>query len=365
MTTESHTFKANPITEEQDVPDHVPGMTSSIGALWPPQKTSFNRIKGFYTPSVIATASQFEKFFQNFLDICARASSHPHETSRVSIRAIVARHVLAERHPLLERSLEAIFDLDGSPQFAGNALIYFGCNHASRSSLVDELAQYRKNLVSALRVFPHPPVRLVQRAFDQGYTLQIIKYGATSPEQRAQTLHQMADLYTRFGWKTPDVEDILKNPNNIIAVAETGGSIVSAGIAEMAKVQIGNRSLHMAEITEAATREEHACQGLYTAVSTFLIQEIATRSQRNEFLNDEVDLVYGECNGNALGVLKTSAIQGRTFATETTARYGFPHRGILHQHVPISGAPRITPYNDLFPTYLTRASVYRYTPCTT
>ena len=353
------------LISEQDVPDHIAGMTSSIGALWPPQKASFNRIKGFYTSSVLASPLQFEKFYQNFLDICARASSHPHETSRVSIRAVITRSTITSVRPLLERSLEAIIDLRGTPQFAGSALVYLGCNHESRASSSDELNSYRKNLATAKIVQPRTQKQLLQRAFNHQCSLRILEYETASPEQRTETLNQMADLYARFGWKKPDVENILENPDNIIAIAETKESIVSAGIAEMAKVKIGNAEMRMAEITEAATREEHICKGLYTAVSTFLIQEIATRSQRSKFLEGEVDFVYGECNGNALGVLKTAAIQGRTFATETTARYGFPHRGILHQHVPISGAPRTTPYNDLFPAYLTRQLVYQYAPCTT
>ena len=114
----------------------------------------------------------------------------------------------------------------------------------------------------------------------------------------------------------------------------------------------------MVEITEAATRDDHARNGLYTAVSSTLLLEIAGRSRQGSLLNGEIDVIFGECNGNALGVLKTVKTQGRTLAVEVSESLGFPGTGMLEQHVPISGAPSDTPYNDLFPAYLTRERLY-------
>lgn len=350
--------------EQQDIPDRGAGVTSSIGAAWPPQKASFNRIKGFYTPSIIASVPQFKKFLHHFSDICARASCHPEETSRVSIRALISKQIVPAASQNMEGSLEAILDLEGT-SFNESLLIYLGNNDILRASLDKELEHYRTNVQVALQQSPRSASELIQRATTNQYNLRIASYRNANYNERVSTLQQMANLYARFGWKTLDVEEILNNPNNIVAIAQKGDEIVSAGIAEMAKLQIGEKILRMAEITEAATREDHSCKGLYSAVSTFLLCEIADRSYRSQFLDGEVDLVYGECNGNALGVLKTSALQGRLFSCETSARYGFPRKGILHQHVPISGAPRTTSYNDLFPTYLTKTQIYKnYSLCT-
>ena len=72
----------------------------------------------------------------------------------------------------------------------------------------------------------------------------------------------------------------------------------------------------------------------------------------------QIDLIFGECNGNELGVLNTAKSLGRTFSYEMVTREPLPFKGFLPQHVPIAGQPRNTPYNDLFPAHITRDRLF-------
>jgi len=153
------------------------------------------------------------------------------------------------------------------------------------------------------------------------------------------SIDQVSHLYEHFGWTMDEVRVLLNNPLNIVAVANFGPSIVSAGIAEIAVIPIGEKTLRIVEITEAATLDKH---------------------QRQSVFGGEIDLVFGECNGLAAGVLSVAKIQGRIFAAEMGALYGFPGSGVLYQQVPIQGPEKHTLYNDLLPAYLTRSSLYKY-----
>ena len=349
---------AQSINENQDVPDHNGSTTSSIGAGRPPREASFYRMKGFYTPSIIDSSHKFREFMREFKEVCYNLSEN--KLSRVSLRGIISKRLLIEVLPKIRDFLEAIIDLDGAEDFSENLLFYMGYNTPNRMPKESEIEHYRRNVLEARLAKPKSCLAIIDRALKQEYSLEIISYSNMRQNQRECVLNQMTGLYLRFGWKTKDVEEILSSKNNIIAVAQKEKEIVSAGIAEIARMDIGGEAFRIAEITEAATLEEHACKGLYSAVSTFLISEIYMRSSRKEFLAGRADLVYGECNGNALGVLKTSSLQGRYFSSETTSNYGLDGRGILPQHVPISGAPRSTPFNDLFPTYLTTKNLNRF-----
>lgn len=342
----------------QDVPAVESGLTSSIGALWPPDRASFNRIKGIYTPAIVDCSEHLERLLVEF----ARESSRV-ETGdiidRVSFRVVFSCDMLRSVGPNIAQCVEAIIPLSGTqPAFEETILVYLGKNGLKRQSKSEEVKRYSETVRHIKRDAPIPRT-ILERAGLTGYQLQMLpELICLKAPARENIILQMSALYERFGWTRREVEEILFKPNSIIGVAIKDGQIVSAGIAEMASVPIGKHVLRFVEITEAATADGHTGQGLYTAVSTSLLLEIARRSKNRNILDGEVDLVYGECNGNAPGVLKTSAHQGRTFSYDMGARFGFPGSGILPQHVPISGAPRETPYNDLFPTFLNRETIY-------
>ena len=345
------------LLHHQDVPALSPGLTSSIGGLWPPEKASFQRIKGIYTCHIIRNREELEPVLQE-LEHLRETYFQGNEVTRISLRAIVARNVLSRDIGELKTYVEAIIPLDGIRTCLDNTcMVYFGTNHSTRQSSLEELDRYREQLSEILAL----PVRtcsdMIQRVYSRGYSLETLCY--TSGKISEESTDQIASLYRRFGWTREDVLTILNHPHNLIGIAKNKEEIVSAGIAEIACIPLGDEWLRIVEITEAATAAGSERSGLYTAVSACLLQEIATRSRQLTLLDGEVDYVFGECNSNALGVLTTAHVQGRTFSLEIARQFGFPESGVLSQSVPIAGAHRTTPYNDLFPSFLNRASLYR------
>ncbi|MDO8639641.1 MAG: hypothetical protein Q7R53_01830 [bacterium] len=340
----------------QDVPEHQNGLTSSIGGLWPPEIASFDRVKGIYTPGIINTNYDLQDLVCELIDQAStHFSNHQEGATRISLRAVVGVDQLKATDDAIIPFIEAVVPLSGTQAaFENSALVYFGLNHSRRQSLPEEIELCRRNLQEAMRLERRSPAKSLERARSNGYDISILPKNI-SPE----TVDQMTELYSRFGWQRHDVAEILSNPNSIIAIAHNG-QVISAGIAELGQISIGENTLRVAEITEAATVTDHMGLGLYTAISNLLISEIARRSKLGGILGGEVDFVYGECNGNAPGVLKTACIQGRTFSTSVGDEFGFPESGILHQHVPISGSQRKTPYNDLLPAFITKDDLYRF-----
>lgn len=359
--------------EYQDVPQHEGEDTSSIGRLWLPGHAYAERIKGFYTPGIIRNDGEMRPFLEVFSEHEREMHNQKSpEATRISMRAIVDQNFLKESITGLEQYVEAVIPLDGT-QFAlaGTALVYFGTNHETRSGIDPEIEQkerkrYQDNLERARndigdRIVDRQIVK--ERIAANGYELNFItrfKPGEVLTQDQQDTLLQMSELYATFGWKPEEVLDMLteeseKNrkigdprTDKLIGVIKKDGKIVSAGIAELVEIPINGAgtTLNIAEITEAATLPEYAGNGLYTAVSTALLEEIADRSQKQQIFGREIDLIYGECNGNAPGVLRVALSQGRTIS------------GLLPQHVKIKGEAQQGAYNDLFPAYLNKETLY-------
>lgn len=71
------------------------------------------------------------------------------------------------------------------------------------------------------------------------------------------------------------------------------------------------------------------------------------------------NLVFGECNSLAGGVLKAAKSLGRTISFEVPEVNCLNLKGYLEQHVPIEtpNYNRLTPNNDLFPAFISRAGL--------
>lgn len=338
-----------------DTPNHESGLTSSIGGLWPPEPASFRRVKAFYTPSTIGEAAANAAFWGNFIREKTRMING--EATRVQFRAIYRADYLASVAAEISKDVEAVIPLGENRLGDDLVLVYLGANTETRQPSHDDLCTIRSNLEIAQQTQKRSPAEIFSRAEIRGYAVNILNIPQAGPEQEV-LIDEMTGLYQRFGWNREEVRELLLNSNNIVSVARKGGNIVSAGIAEIATIPLGGQKLTAVEITEAATLDEHAGQGLYTAVSTRLLEELARRSKENP--HSPVDLVFGECNGLSLGVLKTAKTQGRIFAAEVGSLYGFNGSGLLKQQVPISGPPRKTEHNDLLPAFLTGKMLIEY-----
>jgi hypothetical protein len=247
--------------------------------------------------------------------------------------------------------VEAVIPLEGSGDGLDcKALVYFGKNSVARQSSPEDRAQSQQYLEKAgqrKKLFYHD---LMWNIHDQGCHLAELSLAERTSS--AQTQQQMATLYARFGWTPAEVRELLEKPTNIISVVKKGNQIVSAVLGEVTSIMIGDQKLTMAEITEAATLAEFQGRGLYTGAAAQLIKLL---SEQN------VNLAFGECNGNAPGVLNAAQSLWRTFTTKVAEDRYLGIKGYLPQHVPIAGAPRSTPYNDLYPSFITRRDMHRFT----
>jgi len=336
--------------------------TSSIGPIWPPDSTSFDRIRGFYNKGIITDSTELDLVLDTIQTLHTRIEGSQDEPSRISIRAVIDNSLLASTdNSLLTKFGEAVIPLDtAGPRFKKSSIIYLGANHQDRSPDPKDLEKIEQNHEEATKRPPHSAKNMIARIYGEGYSLKTV-----TPEMWENKDHflQLVKLYQRFGWDSADVLQLIENPNNTITVAIYNNEIVSAGIAEMIKIDltrpnesIGSATLRLVELTEAATQSSHQGKGLYSAVATNSMIELAKKSELGDIHGGAVDLIYGECNALNLGVLKAAKSQWRTFSP----RGDLDFRGLLLQHVPILGAERSTNYNDLIPAFMGRDTMLEF-----
>jgi len=352
-----------------------PGETSSLGLFWPPKETDYYRAKGFY-PQAILDQNGFDPFLKRlewrensrrFTTVGQEETGNPESPknfSRITMRAVVSNDLLQTHVDQLRDKIEAIIPLEGGDNnpFGGTSLVYFGKNHAKRKSDVHTIQNCVDNLRRANEDVERTPQEMTEKAYQNGYTLELMT------KDRVYTLqdHEVAELfalYAPFGWSQEQVLTLLNAHDRLLSVAKKDNIIVSAGIAEMAEthIQFGKdqtHKLHMVELTDAATSVDHSGKGLYSAVSTVLLQELAKKYAHT----DEEVLVFGESNATALGVLKTSKHQGRTFAAEVGGALGYTESGMLPQHVTIIDQGEKVEgeraqYNNFYPTFINKSKL--------
>lgn len=357
------------IPANDGVPLHLRGEpTSSIGPKWPPEKSSHGRIKGIYTPSVIETLEQFEFDFFSTFQQCKEnklfGQNGENGYTRISLRAILTNDVLIGLPEEARGVVEAIIPLAQTQSaFTNYSLVYFGANHPFRQSDQHKQEQCYKNSDIALTKTAKNPAKLIEKPTENGYKLEILKLSQEEIE-RQKVLKEIYDLIARFDYDEKETKQIVVNPNNTIGVAKKDGKIVAVGIAEMSQLVIGKEILTLVELTEASAHKDHLGRGLYAGISTLLIQNLVERSKDKDFNGNELDIVFGECNGSSLGVLITAVYQGRTFCSQVGRELDYPSSGMLPLHVPILDPDEESPKdqakrnNNLFPTFLNRKTLY-------
>lgn len=335
--------------------NHIP--PDSIGPRWPPKESSFNRIKAIYNVGIVDSNESLSSVLELINENVEKLGESGKD--RLSARLFITDNCLIRNLHRFEDIGEALIPLSGtSREFDKTNIVYLGVNLHSRLSNSSDLSRSITNVENAIARGTGNYKLIVERAKLQGYSLQTLSKEAKND---ANVQEQMIQLYKRFGWSKEDVVEILSKDTNIIAVAQIGEKIASAGIAETLKLDfVSGPIFRMAEITEAATDEKHQGKGLYSAVAATLMYELNQRSNNHMIFGDKLDLAFGECNGNEPGVLNAVKSLGRTFTFEVSRNLNLPFKGFLQQHVPIAGAPRSTPYNDLFPAFISRDDIKKF-----
>lgn len=366
---------ALPLPEERNdgAPIHQKGESvSSIGPKWPPVRASFERIKGIYTPGIINSLAHFEQdffpCFSEYLESPLFGEKSPEGYTRISLRAIVSNDLVIDLPEKYRGFVEAIVPLTGTHQsFENSSIVYFGANHESRLSDDHRLEQNWSNLMMASKLEAKSPDAMMQKPLENGYELDVVE-NTGDPDNFL--VRQVFNLIKRFEYSVDDTRRILADPTFTLGIAKKNGEIVAVGLAETNEIEIGGETLILVELTEASTHVDHLHKGLYSGIATTLLKHLSARSNEMGFNGREVDMIYGESNGSAPGVLITAARQGRTFSTDVCRIFGYEGKGVLPLHVPIldpdedSAGSEINRNNNLFPSFISRETLYNLYPIT-
>lgn len=319
---------------------------SSVGPLsWPPSADKENNRKRGVFRRIIDSPSFLNRFIHRFSKM-----ELSEDITRISGRIFVTNDslisALGNNLGVIDPYIEAVIPLQGSgvSQLEDVSLVYLGKNAESRmlpsSEIIHELETAKSIFTST------EPSKFHSH---EGIDFTILN---DSLRTDVEIQRQFNDLYSAFGWNEEDVAKILNNQNNLLVGAFKNAILISTGMAERAEVNLikGNERFDfvMYEITEAATREEFRGNGLYLAVALII----------NRLLSEtDANLVFGESNLAAPGVLKAAYRQGRHSALNKLSELGLTEKP-LRQPVRISAGindkrPKQLK-NDLLVTYLTR-----------
>lgn len=322
---------------------HAVSQTSSIGANWPPIASTHNRLRGFYDRAVLRSEQEVNEFADEFE--AWRLNMDP--LDRLTVRAMTGIGNL----PLLETvglHLEAVIPLVVRNEEL--AVAYIGWNGPQRRINEVYLARHHQLLSSAINRAIDTEDRVSELAA-QGFEPMIVN--GTTPERRKVSLvSAFTDMYGAFGYDQSDVEQILLNPDNTIAYIAEGSRVISTSMAEKGRIAInGLSSFNIVEITEASTRIEYRRQGLYKAISGYLIQRLI---EDNNDGTSPISAIYGENNLAMPGVVFAAAENGRRFSYFDAPFFGItqPFFGILPQSFKVEDGVETRPYNDFALSYV-------------
>lgn len=296
----------------------------------------------------------YSDIVQNHLDVRSLRDTFEEHTAllgneftRLQGRAVVTNEMLQRMSGdgWYQSNLEVVMPLDDITD-KPTSLIYLGRNVGSRKTTPEDLSIADANYTFAKEKYPYP--RSVEEIFDKpyrnGYEIAVLN-DPTNRSDFDQIVTQVHKLYQRFGWeKRADVEALFRDESYMFTLALKDKEVVSVGLSEFTELEIGGVRIPLVELTEAASDEEHFGQGLYTAIATRSMIEIAD-------LGYPI-LTFSESNLASLGVQISARIQGREFCKDIAAEFGFDQSGFIRQQVGIeSFAPWHSPYNDLAPNF--------------
>lgn len=320
--------------------ERQPAATSSIGAVWPPQPASNNRLKGFY-PEVVENMDGLNDFERSFWE------SHEGEGrafDRTTVRFVGSSAILGAA---LERDMlvEAAMPLAGD---ANLHMVYVGANTGERQIEPRYLAQHQEVLRKSRQAVLQPSVHAAMPSDIHTFR---------GSEAAANDMHgRFMELYATFGFSENDVAQLLANPDNVIAYLQnTKGEVLSTCLAEQGVIDLGRVSLSLYEITEAVTRPDVRGQGYYTAVSGSLGRAVVGLLAPADAARGKAVAVYGESNLSSPGVIYSGRRNGRVVVADSmpyTSRQVPVHWGILQQNYKVNDGADPREYNDFALTYL-------------
>jgi hypothetical protein len=323
------------------IEERIINPTSSVGAAWPPEIASNNRMRGFYD-SVVKTSADIETFASHFNRYQAEVADHP-EIDRLSIRAVVSVGAIA--------TIDCFgINLEGAMPIRGNdelMIVYTAWNDTSRRASEEKLSKHR-DFLSITAEKDRDMTDRTAHLLAQGFMPKVIDQ-FTPRDQKQSMTGRFADLYSAFGYTESEVKELLLNPVNMIAYIEDDQGVVSTAMAERAVIAIkGHGDIKMAEITEAFTLPSHRERGLYQSISGYLINRLVKEN------SGPLDVIYGESNLAMPGVVIAAHKNGRCFSYLDREELGVsrPNFGILQQNFHVQDGEESRRFNDFALSYV-------------
>jgi len=324
-----------------------PESTSSIGAAWPPVDAFFERRRGFYMEGVVEpTFASVDDLVQRFRDEALLTMFPSVEATRASVRAVVEPEAIPLIDTRLPNSIEAAIPLTG--EHSERFVLYLGANTFFRTPSSTTIEQHLGRLAHVTA--GETGSDITQEDLDE----RSIDLGFATAGQKTALFDQFEDLYSYFGYDRADTEELLNNPNNLIAYAldRQTGKVVSSAMAETGTIQIhGTMPVTMTEITEAITLPEHRGRGLYRIVSGLLTSQLVDMAKNGA---DPIHAIYGESNLAMVAVLKAAHQNGRRFSAFDAEELGVTNRafGVLPQNFTVKDGMETRRYNDFAVSYV-------------
>lgn len=320
---------------------HHTSQNSSFGPTWPPEPAAFNRIRGFYTASVIETPSDVEQFAGVFDDQQRSVREQYPNVNRLSIRLVAHVQALS----LLEQAgVHIEGDLPLHHSQPGLCIAYAAANSPDRRATTEQLSAYDHQLV---RLMISPQVSTLRTNVEAMLRNGELEVHRVDPDQADELAPHFEPLYSEFGYDHDAVVELLGDEQNHIMYVARGRQVISTTMAQSGRVSVeGLGDLHMIEMTEARTADAYQGFGLYKLISGLLVREVVSSQ------GEELNSLYGELRLDQPGVLRAAYDNGREFSTFNEHRPEpiMPGYGILEQNVRIGDTEA---YNDFALSYVT------------
>jgi hypothetical protein len=187
---------------------------------------------------------------------------------------------------------------------------------------------------------------------------------------------QFCELLEPFGYAPHEVQEILTDPNiHIVFAVAPDGRVVSSAMAELGQLRVGETgTIHMAEITEAATLPEYRGKGIYRRASGLLLCHLGLVSRQLQHRERaQLNVIFGESNLHMPAVVEAALRCGRwpvsslveshygadLFGDDVRREQGRQVFGVLEQNFRVDdGAVHNDHYNDFMLTPLSYGGHY-------
>lgn len=233
-------------------------------------------------------------------------------SSRLSVRALV-------RNGMLERLQTEISSRGASieaslPANDTYTIVYIGYNTPQRELSSELRDQHNKAIEKAISSYGHSQSAIASLAREiinqNNYSTRIV--GGSERQFSSSERERIYQLLSTFGYNNEGAENLITNDRNIIGLVYKNigdmQTVVGISVTERRSLTLTNgANIHIAEVTDGTVSQESNGKSLYSRLLSEVFVYIAENFK-------DLSIIYAESNVSSAPLLKTAAIQGRTFS---------------------------------------------------